>query len=127
MKFSFSIPVTHKTIVNQQVKQVHIGDIKIEGECKKAENRRVEFDYDSITWNGADIFDLLQYKLTDALEEIDGVTDLHCYGLLYEPEQPDFYEPDETDSLPDLHPMFQRILEPYTKFSEYFNGIKSKR
>lgn len=58
-KFGFEIPVTVKSNINGQLKQTCIGNIEVDAVATLYFNDEPDIDYNSIKWNGVDIFPLI--------------------------------------------------------------------
>lgn len=78
-QFQFCIPVTATGKSNSRLTQTHIGNIEIDAVATFYFNEDPDIDYNSIKWNGTDIFPLLDNfsGADDILQEIHNAAHAH--------------------------------------------------
>jgi hypothetical protein len=85
--FDFTKPLIQKIVRDLRIQHVHAGDLHISGTAELIEGRwdeeegRVKYniDFDSITWNGANVLDLLEISDAKGCGLLD-----ECYNATYD-------------------------------------------
>lgn len=85
-RFDFTKPLVQKVVRDLRITHVHAGDLHLSGTAELIEGRwdeedgRIKYniDFDGITWNGADVLDLLEISDTKGCSLLD-----ECYDAAY--------------------------------------------